>query len=638
MEASATMTRMAGSAGLLDEAQSETASSLISTLTPEQALWLSGYLAGLAGSPPASSNGGEHSGEAGPRVTVLYGTETGNAESVACQFVERAVEEGLQARAVDMADYRTKDLRDEGWLVLISATHGEGDPPEPAAGFFEYLWSRKAPDLEGARFAVLALGDSSYAYYCKAGRDLDERFEELGAQRIADREECDVDFEEASGAWVDALVARLKKEVPVAAPAGVGTGNGNGTAPKIPDAVGGLLQGVGGRASASVLGGGALATAPAKPKYTRRHPYRAEVLENLRLNGRGSDKETHHVELLVEEGELHFEPGDSLGIVPENEEPLVEAVVEALGLSGGEAVTVGGKEWALAEALRRELELTRLTPAFLRSYAEVAQARELKALLSSEDLEALNWYMTCNQVIDVLESYPVEGLQAQVFVEMLRKLQPRLYSIASSAKWMPDQIDLTVAITRTTADGKARNGVASSYLAERRSPGDPLDVYVQRNKSFRMPTDPDAPILMIGPGTGVAPFRAFLQEREEHGASGPTWLFFGERRFREDFLYQTEWQRFLETGVLTRMDVAFSRDQAEKVYVQDRLRDRAADVFEWLEDGAYLYVCGDAQAMAPDVHRTLVDVVREEGSRSNEEAEAYLKELQEERRYQRDVY
>jgi sulfite reductase (NADPH) flavoprotein alpha-component len=374
------------------------------------------------------------------------------------------------------------------------------------------------------------------------------------------------------------------------------------------------------------------------PRYSRRNPYRAEILESILLSGRDSGKETRHLELAIEGGELPFRPGDSLGVVAENEDSIVEAVVEALDLLAGEPVTVNGQAKILADALRADLELTRLTPSFLRSWADAAGAVELAGLVSDGRNDTLRRFMACNQVLDVIERYPVRRLAPQEFVGMLRRLQPRLYSIASSPAWLPGQIDLTVAVTRTTADGKLRNGVASTFLAERRNPGQAVDVYVQPHRTFRLPADPASPVIMIGAGAGVAPFRAFLQDREGTGATGRTWLFFGERTFREDFLYQTEWQRFLRTGVLTRMDVAFSRDQERKIYVQHRVRERVLDVWAWLEEGAHVYVCGDAAGMAPAVHEALVAVAREGGSLSRDAAEAYVEALRAQGRYERDVY
>jgi sulfite reductase (NADPH) flavoprotein alpha-component len=616
-------------AGPFSREQARLLEELLTDLPSEQILWLSGYLAGRAATPAiierrpptgGKQRLGEPSGQGQqppppPQLTVLFGTETGNAEELAALLVQQAADGGLRARAINMADYRTKDLRGEKYLALITATHGQGDPPEPAAGFFEFVSSRKAPALADTRFAVLALGDSSYVKFCQAGQALDERFEELGAERLLARVECDLDYAETARSWVKQVVAVVDRDQGPPEAASYG-GAGSGT----PHRVATMHDG------------------PGRPIHSRDNPYVAEVLESVRLTGRHSDKETRHIELRLDDGALEFEAGDSLGVVPVNEEAVVGAVVDALKAAPAHTVTVAGRELLLADALRGGLELTLLTPGFLAAYAEVAQAGELRALLGAGDRTNLLHFMRCNQVPDILERYPVVGLDPQTFIDMLRPLQPRLYSIASSPKYQPDQVDLAVAVTRTTPDGKARNGVASTYLAERRVPGETVPVYVDRNSAFRIPDDPDAAIIMVGAGTGVAPFRAFLQEREETGASGRSWLFFGERRFDEDFLYQIEWQRLLRDGILTRMDVAFSRDQAEKTYVQHRLQKQGADIYRWLEEGAHLYVCGDATGMAPAVHQALVDILRKHGALPVEGAEEYLRQMRADRRLQRDVY
>lgn len=626
--------------GLFSPDQVKHLEGLLSNLRPEQALWLSGYLAalgqptgGVARATPASQ--AESGSGSGFELTVLYGTETGNAEGVAELLVQRAKARGLNARAADMAKFRPKNLGKARHIALVSATHGEGDPPDPAIGFFEFLAGRKAPKLDGSRYAVLSLGDSSYVEFCKAGRDLDERFEALGAERLLARVDCDVDYHDDADDWIERLVEVLAAEAEELG------GDDLGTAPgEAPSAVGapapGIFQVLMGSGPGVVqAAGGPMGNGS---EYSRRNPFPAEILDTTLLTGLHSDKETLHLELSLEDSGLAFEPGDSLGVVPENEDAVLEKVLEALDASPSDRVEVGGEDRELGEALKHDLELTLLTPGFLSKYAEVAAAKDLQLLLDAEDRDELLRFMKCHQVHDILAQFPVEGLEPQAFVDMLRKLQPRLYSIASSQKWIPDQVDLTVAVTRYTADGKERNGVASTFLAERKSPGEQVEVYVDRNKAFKLPSDPDVPVIMIGAGTGVAPYRAFMQEREEIGAGGRNWLFFGERRFREDFLYQTEWQRFLDDGLLTRMDVAFSRDQREKVYVQHRLRERAADVYSWLEDGAYLYVCGDAEGMAPGAEQALLEIVRDEGGRSEEAAEVYLREMRTDRRYQRDVY
>jgi len=604
----------AGLAGLFDQRQVSALGELLPTLTQQQALWLSGYLAGLGGQAPAQGATSQAPArQAATTVTVLYGTETGTAASVARQAADALGARGHNATAVNMADYKTRDLKNESHVLLVSATHGEGDPPDPAAGFFEFLWSRKAPKLAGVNYAVLALGDSSYVHFCQAGKDLDARFEELGGQRIAARVDCDVDYEAPAEAWIARVADALAAE----------------------NAPGGEAQPRGAPAGLGLAALGVGAPAQPAPAYSRKNPYPAEVLDAVKLTGRGSDKDTRHIELSLDGSGLTFRPGDSLGVVPHNPPALVDEVVAALGCDPDAPVPVGEGEKPLAEALRTDCELTQLTPGFLKAYAEATGAAALTDLV--QDTAALQAFLKEHQVADVLAQYPA-GLDAATFTGMLRKLQPRLYSIASSQAALPDEIHLTVAVTRTTPAGRARDGAASTFLADRVAPGGRVGVYVHRNEAFKLPEDPARPIIMIGPGTGVAPFRAFLQEREETGATGATWLFFGERRFREDFLYQTDFQRWRNRGVLTHMTVAFSRDQAEKVYVQDRLRANARDVYAWLQAGAALYVCGDADAMAPAVHGALAEILRDQGGLSAEDAEARLKQMQRDRLYQRDVY
>ncbi|RIA55822.1 assimilatory sulfite reductase (NADPH) flavoprotein subunit [Dichotomicrobium thermohalophilum] len=613
----ANMPEAAAFAGLFDQQQAQALNTLLPTLTQEQTLWLSGFLAGLGRQGIAVPAQGPAAGApaAGPKVTVLYATETGNAASVAKQAAERFSAAGLEARAVNMADYKQRDLKSETHVIMVAATHGEGDPPEGAAGFFEFLAGRKAPKLDGVKFAVLGLGDTSYVHFCEAGKMLDRRFEELGAERIAERVDCDVDYEDAAEDWIASLADMLAADAPAQA-AEAATAAPSGLA----------------------AFGLAPAPAPAAPTYTRKNPFEAEVLDSIRLNGRYSDKETQHIELSLEGSGISFQPGDSLGVIASNDDALVDEVTTALDLKPDAPVSVNGADKPLAEALRDDLELTMLTPGFLKAYAEASGAEELADLTREGNEAALQAFLKEHQVADVVARWPAPGLDAARFAGMLRKLQPRLYSIASSHTALPDEVHLTVGVTRTTPRGRARSGVASTFLADRCAPGEQIRLYVSENENFRMPSDPDQPLIMIGPGTGVAPFRAFMQEREEMGAQGKSWLFFGDRRFREDFLYQTEWQRWLKDGVLTRMDVAFSRDQAEKVYVQDRLREKADEVYAWISDGAAIYVCGDADSMAPAVHEALAGILQEQGGYSAEDAETYLKQMQRERRYQRDVY
>ncbi|MGN6548346.1 MAG: assimilatory sulfite reductase (NADPH) flavoprotein subunit [Pararhizobium sp.] len=601
---------------------------LAATLEPDQAIWLSGYFAGLSQSlrsahingdaatlvptlPPENADGAA----ATRTLTILYGSETGNGADLARQIEARATALGLPAVAGDMGSYKPRKLKDEQDILIVTSTHGEGEPPEPAAGFFEFVLGKKAPKLDGVRFAVLGLGDSTYEFFCGAAKKLDERFAELGATRLSPRVDCDVDYEEPASAWVEEVLADLARQAEAA----------NGS------------RGVA-AAPAGAQRAPAVALSPAAAAHGKRNPFQAPVIDNIVLTGRGSSKETRHIELSLEGSGLAYEPGDALGLVPRNDPRLVETLIGAAGLDASEAIATKSGEAALADALEGHFEISVLTPRFIEHWANLAEAPTLRALLAEEKRGELTGFMRDNHVVDLVRDYPVKGLAARDFTGALRSLQPRLYSIASSAASVPDEVHLTVSAVRYALRNEPRAGVASSFLAERLTDDATLPVYIQSNPHFRLPSNEETPIIMIGAGTGVAPYRAFLQEREARGSEGRSWLFFGERNFRTDFLYQVEWQEYLKDGVLTRMDVAFSRDQAEKVYVHHRLREQARAVYGWLEDGAHVYVCGDATALAPDVHRALTDIIAEEGGLGREKAEEYLRALQRDGRYQRDVY
>lgn len=592
---------------------------LATSLSQEQAIWISGYFAGLshqarAGAatadvleqlaPPSRSVPGE--APATRLLTVLFGSETGNSRALAKSLAEAARAKGIEVQLADMADYKTRRLKDEQDLLVIASTHGEGDAPQTAVGFFEFLESRKAPKLPQLRYAVLALGDSTYERYCEAGKRIDRRLEELGAQRLADRVDCDVDYEDAAAAWMTAAVARL-------APAA--------------------------QKSASVAASvtGAQSDAPATATFDKKHPFQAAVIDNIVLTGRGSTKETRHIELSLADSGLTYQPGDALGVVPRNDPALVTALLEKLSLSADAPVTVKQNATTLGEALTGAFEITALTPRFLDHWAEITGAAELQALRGADHAEARAAFQHNHHILDVVSRFPASGIDAAQLVAGLRPLQPRLYSIASSLAAAPEEAHLTVSTVRYALHDLPRTGVASGYLAARTEADATIPVYIQSNDHFHLPDD-DVPIVMIGAGTGVAPYRAFMQEREARGASGRSWLFFGERNFRSDFLYQVEWQELLKNGVLSRLDLAFSRDAAPKTYVQDRLRRQGRDVYAWLEEGAYLYVCGDAAHMAPDVHAALTDMIVDHGGLDREGASAYLSTLQRDRRYRLDVY
>ena len=599
----------------LSQAQAEQLTRIVNELRSDQLTWLSGYLAGLTaagttGAAAAAQTAAEPA--PAPEITILYGSQTGNAENIARQAAERAEARGFRPRVLDMADVRKPQLKAAERLLMAVSTHGEGEPPDAAAELHELVQSKKAPPLKDTRFAVLGLGDTSYEHFCQTGKDFDARLEALGGSRAVERVDCDVDYDDDAEAWIERALDALDD--------------------------GALGDGAAQQSSNVVAFGPVGASDSAPAAYTRKNPFHAPLLTNQPLTGRGSDKETRHIELAVEDSGLEWQPGDSLGVLPQNDPREVEDLLATTGRGGSETVTGPRGDVALADALSHDYEITTLTRPFLQQWAELSGSEELAALLRDDARDALRDWMWGRQIIDVLQSWPVAGLDATTLTGLLRKLPPRLYSIASSHRANPDEIHLTVAAVRYNSHGRERNGVASTWLADRIGEDGTVPVYIDTNRNFRLPEDGATPIVMIGPGTGVAPFRAFLEERAERGDGGRNWLFFGDRRFRSDFLYQRDWLRWRDEGVLDQISVAFSRDQAEKVYVQDRIREQGADLWRWLDDGAHVYVCGDAEYMAPDVHQALIDVARTHGGMSADDASAWLAQLQKDKRYQRDVY
>lgn len=534
---------------------------------------------------------------------MLFGSQTGNAEKIAKALHARLQQCGITARLEDMGSYKSAQLRRDRCLLVIASTHGEGEPPDNARPFYEFLHGKKAPKLDGLQFSVLALGDTSYEYFCKTGRDFDSRLEALGATRLYPRADCDVDYEEAAESWMEGVLAALAQA---------------------------------GASRAEVM---ASVAAEPTPVYSKKQPFPATVLENIRLTGRGSTKDVRHVELSVEGSGLRYEPGDALGVVPTNWPERAADLIESIGL--GPSATVPGSDGVgttLEDALLHHYEITTPTRPFLEKYAELSGSAELAELLKDENRLRLRDFLYGREIIDVVRRYPVADITADRFVALLRKLPPRLYSIASSPNADPDAVHLTVGVVRYESYGTERQGVASTFLADRVAGEGQVPVYIDSNPNFRLPEDPGAPIIMVGPGTGVAPFRAFLAEREIVGAKGKNWLFFGDRNFHTDFLYQNEWLDYRKKGLLSRIDVAFSRDDDNKVYVQHRMLEQSRRLYAWLEEGAYFYVCGDAKRMASDVHEALIAVVAKEGGFDRERAEDYVHKLQSSKRYQRDVY
>ncbi|MFP7296622.1 assimilatory sulfite reductase (NADPH) flavoprotein subunit [Neobacillus niacini] len=591
-----------------NQEQAELLNRLLPTFTESQKVWLSGYLAGAASAPLASVLGvpsGQVTSEGTPskEITILYGSQTGNARGLAKKASSTLEGKGFQVTVSAMNDFKPNNIKKVKNLLIIVSTHGEGDPPDNALTFHEFLHGKRAPKLEDLHFSVLSLGDSSYEFFCQTGKQFDARLEELGGTRLYPRFDCDLDYDEPAAEWLAGIISSL--------------GEAKGGIPSLTQAV---------------------TTPTVESTYSRTNPFRAEVLENLNLNGRGSNKETRHLELSLEGSGLSFQPGDSLGIYPENDPELVSLLLEELKWNPEESVTINkqGEVLSLKDAFTTYYEITTLTKPLLEKAAKLTGNVELQELVN--DSEKVKSYLEGHDLLDVVREFGPVTSTPQEFISILRKMPARLYSIASSFNANPDEVHLTIGAVRYNANGRDRKGVCSIFTAERLQPGDSVPIYIQQNENFKLPQDPETPIIMVGPGTGVAPFRSFMQEREETGAEGKSWMFFGDQHFVTDFLYQTEWQKWLKDGVLTRMDVAFSRDTAEKVYVQHRMLEQSKELFQWLESGAYVYICGDEKNMAHDVHQTFIEIIEKEGSLSREEAEAYLANMQQQKRYQRDVY
>ncbi len=630
-----------------NQQQADALNQLLATLTPEQMIWLSGYLAGLRGSAPqVLPTGIATSSEATPgaavvaaaspaverEVTILHGSQTGNAQRLAGEMKKRLEEKDFQVTLSCMSDFRTNNLKKIKQLLIVVSTYGEGDPPDKAVIFHEFMHGKRAPRLDGVKFSVLSLGDQLYEHFCKIGQEFDARLAELGGVRIHPRVDCDVDFDEAAKSWMDGVLGVLSGPADGALSAAPGSDGASGAGDHVASPVPAELL-----SSVSAVGAATAAQTIAAPVYTRMNPFPAEVLENINLNGRGADKETRHVKLALDGSGLSFEPGDSLGIYPHNDPRLVDEVIGEMRWNPEEPVPAGKQELPLREALLRHYEITILSKQLLKQTSVFSQDG-LQDLVQSGASEKLKAYTRGRDVLDLLRDFSIKDVPAREFVPLLRKLPARLYSIASSHRANEGEVDLCIAALRYQANNRERLGTCSVHCAERIDAGDSLQVFVHSNPNFRMPADPDVPIIMIGPGTGIAPFRSFIEEREETGAGGKTWLFFGDRHFRTDFLYQIEWLRWLRLGVLTRLDVAFSRDQGEKVYVQHRMAEKSRELYSWLQEGAHIYVCGSVSPMAADVHNMLLSVIQNEGGKTAEEAAACVKSLREQGRYQRDVY
>lgn len=595
-----------GSATLLNEHQWTQIKQISGTLNPEQLTWVSGYFAGLAQGQSGSFITPQTEVAASKTLTILYGSQTGNARNVAKEYKQKVEAAGIKAKLLNMADFKFKQLKNETHLVIIVSTHGEGDAPDDAIELHEFLAGKKVPKLDHLNYAVLGLGDSSYEFFCQTAKDFDRKLAAAGAKPITERVDCDVDYDSAVELWSQQLTEKVQDELTVAA------------SPVV-----------------SLAAGGKSGLGLASQGYSKKKPFIASLLKSQKITGRDSSKDIRHIEISLEESGIQYQPGDALGVWFNNDSAMVSDLLSVLSIDKNESIYLAGQAMTIFDALLEKLELTQSYPTFISAYNEIADNAELAEKLA--DKAILRVYLSERQIIDVVREYPTK-VSAQQLANALRRITPRLYSIASSQSEVEDEVHLTVALVEYDAHGFPHQGGASGYLAQRLDEGGDVKVFVEENNNFRLPENPDSAVIMIGPGTGIAPFRAFMQQREVDEAQGNNWLFFGNPNYTQDFLYQLEWQRFVKDGVLDKVSLAFSRDQQEKIYVQHRLLEQGAEVFQWLEEGAYLYVCGDAEHMAKDVHEALVAIVQQHGDKNQQEAESYLSQLRRAKRYQKDVY
>ncbi len=547
----------------------------LDSLNKQEQAWANGYLDGILNGTPSPESESPRTAAENKKITIAYGTESGNSKKIANLFASRAKQEGIHAKLVSLDQYRLTDLAKEEYFLTVISTQGEGEPPASAKKFYDHI-HQNGFQLPKLKYGVLALGDTSYPMFCKAGEDVDQQLGHLGGERIVDIQRCDVDFENDAFSWMNTVIQKLSGTVPA---------------------------------------GQAIAKQPKKSPGKK--IYRGEILTNINLNDRGSSKQTHHIEIACED--VYYKPGDSLGVVPHNPVAIVNAIISHTGIDAERTFVHRNDTYSVFELLHKKLNIVYLPERVVAKYAAHVQ----------QDIPIVK-----TGLLDLLHRYPVkDAAHFEIFLQQLEPTTPRLYSISSSLESLDGEVHLTVARDAFSIEEELKYGLCSDLLCSLK-PGDTIDFYIHHNDQFRLPDD-DKDVIMIGPGTGIAPFRAFLSERESAGAGGRNWLFYGDQHFTTDFLYQTELQQWMENGLLHELDVAFSRDQPEKVYVQDKIRQRAGEFFNWIENGASLYVCG-AKRMSDDVEKTILDLVEKSGATTD--PESFLNELKSSGRYLKDVY
>ena len=576
----------------------------LAALSPTQLAWLSGYCWAQSQGVAAGLDIAAAPALAAParRVLVLSASQTGNARGVAKSLHAKLKAAGVEAVLSSAGDFKSKTLPDEDIVLLVTSTQGEGEPPEEALPLYKFVFGKKTPDLGKLTFAVLGLGDSSYPNFCQAGKDFDAKFAELGARRLNDLGICDLEFQSAADAWIEAVVPKVAElAVQTAAP----------TATPAANQIAGTV-------------------------YTKDKPYTATLSVRQKITSRSAEKDVEHIEIDLSGSGLHYQAGDALGVLPLNDPALVQEILDLHQLSGEEKIRLSDDlETDIRTALTESADITQNTPALVQQYAELSGSEALKN--TAADKARLDAYLADTPPVGVFAAHP-HPLDAQTLFQLFRPQTPRLYSIASAQDEVGEEVHLTVGVVRFEHHGNTYTGAASGYLGERLEEGGEVRVFVEPNPNFRLPADGNTPVIMIGAGTGIAPFRAFMQQRAANGDNGKNWLIFGNQRLADDFLYQLEWSDYRKDGILTRADLAWSRQGERKVYVQHKIAEHAAEVWNWLQQGAHLYVCGDATRMARDVETALLDIIETQGKLSRDDAEDYLNEMREDKRYQRDVY
>lgn len=584
----------------LNEQQINALGTLTSGITREQLLWVNGYFQGLlVSSGKEQATVVSNTPDSKKQLKILFGTHTGRSKTIATALAQTLNSKGVETVIQGMDEYKVRQLTSEKNIVCIVSTHGEGEPPVMAEEFHSFVTGKRAPKLPELNYSVVALGDKSYKQFCKTGIDIDLALSNAGAKPILPILTLDVDLEEDAERWVKNFT-----EVFAAT-------------------------------SDSLISTQAVTQTTTGESYSRKNPFKATVIDKVKITGRSSDKEVYHVELSLEGSGITYEPGDSVGIWANNPPQLVRDILGFGGFSGGEEIRIKDEVFPLKEALTERFEITILNREVIQKYQEKSQNAELKNVI--ENVELLDKYLYGHDILDLLEEFPF-SFSAQDLADVLRSFPPRLYSISSSQAAVGDEVHITVATVRYSRKGRNRGGACSTYLADRIEVDSQVSVFIEKNPAFKLPEKEEVPVILIGAGTGVAPFRSFLQHREANNQKGKTWLFFGERRFHSDFLYQVEWQKLLKDGFLEKIDLAFSRDQEQKVYVQHRLFEKQQEVFEWLNRGAHIYLCGDMKQMARDVQDTLLQIFELQGGMTGEKAQEYLKTLKKEKRFQLDVY